>query len=279
MNNVTLRAISGIVYILVIVGAILSGPISFILLTTVFACLGMAEFNQMAHINEPVGDKSTTIFAIDIAGVMLVTSLPAVVFNLGYGLLATMAVFSAYMLTRCVLALYDGRSTAYRECAKSLMGILYLGLPLLTLNLLYTYDISNTMWLVLMMFVMIWLNDTGAFIFGSKFGKKKMCERLSPKKTWEGFYGGMGCCAACGLVTGFVIDIQPFSTIHWIILGILVSVFSTWGDLFESMLKRTVKVKDSGNIIPGHGGLLDRIDSLLFVAPVTFIIYYLSTVF
>lgn len=278
MNNITLRAISGFIYILVIVGAIVSGPIPFILLTSVFACLAMAEFNQMAHINEPIGDKSTAIFAVDIAGVMLITSVPAIVFNLGFGLLATMAVFSAYMLTRCVLALYDTRSTAFRECMTSLMGIMYIGLPLLTLNLLYIYDIYNTSWLVLIMFIMIWLNDTGAFLFGSKFGKKKLCERLSPKKSWEGFYGGMLCCVLCGVIVSFVTKISPFNTFHWIILGILICLFATWGDLFESLIKRTVKVKDSGNIIPGHGGILDRIDSLLFVAPATFILYYLVSV-
>lgn len=278
MNNLTLRAISGFVYILVIVGAIISGPIPFILMTTVFACLAMAEFNQMAHINEPIGDKSTAIFAVDIAGVMLVTALPAIGFNFGYGVLATMAVFSAYMLTRCVIALFDRRSTSLRECMKSMMGIMYIGMPLLTLNLLYIYDLSNTSWLVLVMFAMIWLNDTGAFIFGSRFGKKKLCERLSPKKSWEGFYGGLLCCVLCGIAVSFTTDITPFNTFHWIMLGALVCVFATWGDLFESLIKRTVKVKDSGNIIPGHGGLLDRIDSLLFVAPATFIIYYIISI-
>lgn len=278
MNNLTLRAISGFVYILVIVGAIISGPIPFILMTTVFACLAMAEFNQMAHINEPIGDKSTAIFAVDIAGVMLVTALPAIGFNFGYGVLATMAVFSAYMLTRCVIALFDRRSTSLRECMKSMMGIMYIGMPLLILNLLYIYDLSNTSWLVLVMFAMIWLNDTGAFIFGSRFGKKKLCERLSPKKSWEGFYGGLLCCVLCGIAVSFTTDITPFNTFHWIMLGALVCVFATWGDLFESLIKRTVKVKDSGNIIPGHGGLLDRIDSLLFVAPATFIIYYIISI-
>lgn len=278
MSNLTLRAISGFIYILVIVGAIISGPIPFILMTSVFACLAMAEFSQMAHINEPIGDKSTAIFAVDIAGVMIVTALPAIVFNLGYGVLATMAVFSAYMLTRFVLALFDKRSTSLRECMKSIMGVMYIGVPLLTLNLLYIYDINNTSWLVLVMFAMIWLNDTGAYIFGSKFGKRKLCERLSPKKSWEGFYGGLLCCILCGIIISFTTDISPFNTFHWILLGALVCVFATWGDLFESLIKRTVKVKDSGNIIPGHGGLLDRIDSLLFVAPVTFITYYIVSI-
>lgn len=278
MSNITLRAISGFLYVLVIVGAILSGSVAFVLLTSVFACLAMAEFSQMAHINEPIGDKSTAIFAVDIAGVMIITSVPAIVFNLGYGLLATMAVFSAYMLTRCILALFDKRSTSLRECMKSVMGIMYIGLPLLTLNLLYIYDIYNTSWLVLVMFIMIWLNDTGAFIFGSRFGKKKLCERLSPKKSWEGFYGGLLCCVLCGIIVSFTADISPFTTLHWILLGALICIFATWGDLFESLIKRTVKVKDSGNIIPGHGGILDRIDSLLFVAPVTFIVYYFVSI-
>ena len=117
---------------------------------------------------------------------------------------------------------------------------------------------------------MIWMNDTGAFLVGCTIGKHRLFERISPKKSWEGFWGGMFFCVMTGVGYYYLISEVP-ATINslpfFIILGIIVSVFATFGDLVESMFKRSVGVKDSGNLIPGHGGILDRIDSLLFVIP------------
>jgi phosphatidate cytidylyltransferase len=117
---------------------------------------------------------------------------------------------------------------------------------------------------ILWMFALIWINDTGAYCVGSTMGKHRLCERLSPKKSWEGFFGGM---AFCIIASGIYALIAHGDMLTSIAFGLLVCVFATWGDLFESMLKRSAGVKDAGNIIPGHGGVLDRIDSLLFVAP------------
>lgn len=152
---------------------------------------------------------------------------------------------------------------------KSIMGVMYIGVPLLTLNLLYIYDINNTSWLVLVMFAMIWLNDTGAYLVGSAIGRHKLFERLSPKKSWEGFFGGMlFCIIAAVLLQWFYMGPElGYLSVTVIALGVIVPVFATWGDLAESMIKRSLNVKDSGHILPGHGGILDRIDSLLLVVP------------
>jgi phosphatidate cytidylyltransferase len=136
--------------------------------------------------------------------------------------------------------------------------------------------------MVLAIFFLIWINDTGAFIVGCTIGKHKLFERISPKKTWEGFFGGLifTCIAAIafgiwgsdffnGINRMLVGDTILYSIGSWIGLGLIVSVFGTWGDLIESMTKRSLRVKDSVNIIPGHGGILDRIDSLLLVMPAT----------
>ena len=112
---------------------------------------------------------------------------------------------------------------------------------------------------------MIWLNDTGAYLTGRSFGRHKLCERLSPKKTWEGFWGGFAFSVLAGVVTALFF--MPYNPALLAAYGAMVSVISTYGDLFESLLKRTAGVKDSGNLIPGHGGILDRIDSLLLVIP------------
>lgn len=126
--------------------------------------------------------------------------------------------------------------------------------------------------LLIAMFVTIWLNDTGAYLVGVSIGKHKMFERISPKKSWEGFIGG----AVTALVTGYVFSLffPQISLLSWLIFSEIVVVFGTFGDLLESLMKRAIKVKDSGDVIPGHGGLLDRFDSMLLAAPAIFI--YLS---
>jgi phosphatidate cytidylyltransferase len=114
------------------------------------------------------------------------------------------------------------------------------------------------------MFALIWVNDTGAYCVGSTMGKHRLCERLSPKKSWEGFWGGMAFCVIASVIYALIMNYNVLASVAF---GIIVSLFATFGDLFESLLKRSAGVKDSGKLIPGHGGVLDRIDSLLFVAP------------
>ena len=131
------------------------------------------------------------------------------------------------------------------------------------------YTLPDGKHLLLAMFIMIWLNDTGAFCVGSLIGKHKLIPRVSPKKSWEGFIGGMVFAIASGFVFkfGFPQYFESISLSGLCGLGAVVGAFATWGDLVESLIKRTLGVKDSGNILPGHGGILDRIDSLLLVVP------------
>ena len=127
--------------------------------------------------------------------------------------------------------------------------------------------------LLLGMFIFIWLYDTGAFCVGMLLGKHRLFERISPKKSWEGVIGGVAACVIGAYVTHHWFNefFQVPDLAIWIGLSVVVAVFATFGDLVESLIKRTVGVKDSGNILPGHGGILDRIDSLLLVAPAVFI--------
>jgi phosphatidate cytidylyltransferase len=121
--------------------------------------------------------------------------------------------------------------------------------------------------------LMLWANDTGAYLFGSKFGKTRLFERHSPKKSWEGFFGGM----FTSLVVAYVLSLffTELPVWAWGGMAILISSFGTLGDLVESMLKRSLNAKDSGNILPGHGGFLDRFDGLLIAAPVVYAYLYL----
>ena len=122
---------------------------------------------------------------------------------------------------------------------------------------------------ILALFVLIWLNDTGAYLIGSMLGKHRLFARISPKKSWEGFFGGL---AVAVLGSQLLAALDPlYSPLQWMGLAIVVVAFGTWGDLIESLLKRTIGVKDSGNLLPGHGGMLDRFDSLLLAAPASYI--------
>lgn len=122
---------------------------------------------------------------------------------------------------------------------------------------------------ILAIFIFVWLNDTGAFLVGSQIGKRRLFERISPKKSWEGFWGGLIVVLLAS--QGFAWYAPEISRIQWLGLAAVVVLFATWGDLTESLLKRTLGVKDSGNLLPGHGGILDRFDSVLMATPAAYI--------
>ena len=145
-----------------------------------------------------------------------------------------------------------------------------LGLPM------FNYSEKHFGWETFILFTLIWSSDGFAYFAGRMFGKHKMAPKISPKKTWEGFAGGV----ICTLILGFFIEQKmPELRGNWIIVGLLVSIFAPLGDLVESQLKRTFGVKDSGNIIPGHGGVLDRLDSFILCAPVIYLYFILENLF
>ena len=162
----------------------------------------------------------------------------------------------------------------------SALGILYIVLPFSTLNF-FAYNPTfynkldlamNEYGLLLGFFIILWANDTGAYLVGSQIGKRKLFERVSPNKTWEGFFGGAFLALITGLIFAYFSD---SNMIHWIIVSTIVVVFGTLGDLTESQIKRSTGVKDSGNILPGHGGILDRFDGALFAAPFVLTYFYI----
>lgn len=176
-----------------------------------------------------------------------------------------------------VVTLFKYSRELYFENGKLIFAVVYVTLPFafsLGLPKFSTLDPSKTFTLeVFMLFVLIWSSDTFAYLTGKFFGKHKMAPRISPKKTWEGFAGGV----ILTLILGFFVE-QNFPELrgNWMIVGFLVSVFAPLGDLVESQLKRSFAVKDSGNIIPGHGGILDRLDSFIICAPVIYLYFILE---
>lgn len=275
MKNLIVRSISGAIYVAIIVCSILlGGDWAFGILCCVFVALGIPEFQNMMKVD--FYSHPRLLLCDLIVGILLPATIAT--WMSGYFLISTILVILIIVFTivRFVSQLYVIDDSSSRHLAISVMSIIYVALPITTLALLF-YTLGS--WLTLLMFVMIWCNDTGAFIVGSAFGRKRLFPRHSPKKSWEGFFGGLVFSVGVGYLAGVLLP-QCFGMFNINTLGgmgLIVTILATWGDLFESMLKRSMNVKDSGNMIPGHGGILDRIDSLLFVAPA--ITVYFTIVF
>lgn len=170
------------------------------------------------------------------------------------------------------LTLFKFASELYFDSGKLIFTVIYVALPFsLALGLPKYSTIEGTFSLeVIFLFILIWSSDTFAYIAGRLFGKHKMAPKISPKKTWEGYVGGV---VLTLILSYFVEQYQPQLRGNWMVVGFLVALFAPLGDLVESQLKRTFGVKDSGNIIPGHGGILDRLDSFIICAPVVYLYF------
>ncbi|MBD5264128.1 MAG: phosphatidate cytidylyltransferase [Bacteroides sp.] len=267
INKLLLRATTGLIYVVLIVGCIILGQIPLTLLASLFAILAVIEFEKITHELSP---RTLPALILDIAGCVTLT------FS---WIIWPLYIWVMILLSRMTLELYMKSSTPIANLAKSMMTQLYIGLPLALMCCLGNWFNLNV---VLVVFIMIWINDTGAFLSGSMLGRHKLFERISPKKSWEGFIGGLvfnliAATLFCTYGSSFfgIGDSLPI----WLGLGAVVTIFATWGDLVESLLKRSLKIKDSGNIMPGHGGILDRIDSLLFVMPATLLYLTLFLIF
>lgn len=273
MKKILVRAASGSIYVALIVAALLlQSPYLFYGLFAIFTVLGIIELHHLVDNNSR--HKLLVIILDCFGGVMLFSAFflhgqkyPSPHAVSLYELFTALCI--TYIVARIILQIYIKADNALQSFAHSCLAQIYVALPLAMLNTIYFCSSK----LLLAIFIMIWLNDTGAFCVGSLLGRHRLFERISPKKSWEGFWGGLAFSAIAGFLL-YYFDEELFGP-HmllpleaFIVLGIIVPVFATWGDLAESLLKRTVHVKDSGHLIPGHGGILDRIDSLLLVSPV-----------
>ena len=281
LSNLLARTITGITYISVILLGIFTENIGLLsLIFFLFSALGCYEFQTITRINAHTlvlkilhSLMAGCIFFI----VYKFVTLPDRAEGLLHSRAAIIAAlpYIAYVLFYVIGEMYRGRPDPLREVSFAFFSHLYIAVPLALLMMLCTEDLGlswqayglpfeRTFWL-LPIFAFVWLNDTGAYVFGSLFGRHKLWEEISPKKTKEGSVGGVLTAALSGIAF-YCIFPAVTSLFNWLVLAVLVSAFSTWGDLFESYIKRAFGVKDSGNILPGHGGILDRIDSLLFAA-------------
>jgi len=204
-----------------------------------------------------------------------------------YGGSAKSVVFIPYLVTvvyLLVAELYAKQKDPINNWAYTMLSQMYIALPFSLLNVLaFTArpdgQVAFNTLLPLSVFVFLWLNDTGAYCVGSLLGRHKLFPRISPAKSWEGSIGGAVVVLAAAYAIGYYIDGLMLTPWQWLGLGLVVAVFGTWGDLVESLFKRTLGIKDSGNILPGHGGMLDRFDSSLLAIPAAVVYLYTLSMF
>lgn len=296
MNETLKRTISGAVYIALLLTSILFSTESFILLFGIFLVITIYEFSNLVNLNKVFSILFGTLLYSAIVLVSHYGKQTAAYLNnlfksnlnlelniqqLDLILLAVTIVVSI----KCILFLFYDSVQKVSISSKYLYLLGYITLPFIFIVKISFGTNDYNPKIILGLFILIWTNDTFAYLVGKSMGKHKLFERVSPKKTIEGFLGG----AVFAAFAGFLISklyIQPnpaFSTksiLIWTIIALIVSVFGTIGDLIESKFKRIAGVKDSGSIMPGHGGILDRLDSVIFVAPIIFlfyqILYYVS---
>lgn len=275
-NNFIQRAVTGVLFVIVLVGCILYSPLSFGILFTIISVLSVHEFAQLVSKSSEVSiNKTITALggAYLFLGFCTQQSVGARVFLPYLGLLL-------YMM---ITELYLKKKNPTGNWAYSMLSQLYVALPFALLNVLAFQNSSETgsvtynPILPLSIFVFIWLSDTGAYCVGSLIGKHRLFERISPKKSWEGSIGGGIFSIASSL--GFAHFFPFMPGWQWVGLAIVVVIFGTWGDLTESLMKRQLGIKDSGNILPGHGGMLDRFDSALMAIPAAVVYLYALTMF
>ena len=280
-KNLITRSITGILYVAIMVTGFLQS-VNMIVVFALITGLATWEFtglvNEYKHVN--VNRLITTV-----AGVYFFLAVAGV----NSGAIQTNAVFVPYLLTIIYLfisGLYTKSSDSVNDWAYTMLSQMYIALPLSTINVIAFRQAADGLnyyyyLLPLSIFIFLWTNDTGAYCTGSLFGKHKLFPRISPAKSWEGSIGG-------GILVLIVASIMYYiesqgenlsglNLIEWLGLGLVVVVFGTWGDLVESLLKRTLGIKDSGNILPGHGGILDRFDSSLMAIPASVVYLYTLT--
>jgi phosphatidate cytidylyltransferase len=259
MNETLTRTLSGIVYIAILVTATLFLP-SFLLLFGIFLLITVAEFCELVHI------KRFIPIAIAIAAYLLFTFLPL---STNYQWLLLTA--TLFVSIKCLFFLFGKTQRPLDLLSKYVYLIGYVILPIILITKIPLITTDYNCKTIISIFILIWANDTFAFVVGKSIGKHKLFERISPKKTIEGFVGGLIFALIFSVIIAKYFIFEP--VFLWIGISIVVSIFGTIGDLIESKFKRLAGVKDSGKIMPGHGGILDRLDSIIFVAPFVFLLY------
>jgi phosphatidate cytidylyltransferase len=266
-NNLITRGFTGAGFVIAILGAVILSYSVFSILFFVITLLALYEFLSI-H-----GNKSVyRVLPPLLAGAIVYLSVALVWF----GLIPEDLLLINFLLIPLLLitSLYSKSPIAIRDITLAVFSLVYIALPFSTLNLLFIGGTANfDSDLLIGFFIIIWTYDSFAYLTGVTFGRHRLFERISPKKSWEGTLGGI----VFGLIAAFVMTkfFSHYSIGQWLVFAIIIMVFGTFGDLLESLLKRSLNIKDSGKVLPGHGGLLDRFDAVLLAAPAAIVYVHL----
>ena len=274
LQNLLVRGASGVVLFGVVLGAAFLGYWGFGALMLLITVVGVWEFYQLAMAKGAMPQRCmgivTSVLLLVTAFSAILLAVPCVESFVGeclpFVLLATIAAFALIFFVE----VFRNKENPTQNIASTIMGVIYVALPM-SLMLFIPFMLSPdewNPWIFLFYLFLVWGNDVFAYLVGISIGRHKMCPRLSPKKSWEGFFGGVLGSLAMGVLGAYVVE---GNYLVWLGLALVVSLSSVVGDLVESMFKRDAGVKDSGNFIPGHGGMLDRFDALILSAPFAFV--------
>jgi len=270
MSNLLVRTLTGAVFAIVVLGSIVWGPYAQTVVFSVFMMLGLREFyclfkgHEQVHVSTEIG---------------LLIGIFIFFLGIGHSLgwlpdISIILVFPLFF-TLILVELWKRDPHPMLNISVLVFGVIYVVVPFyltIDLNLRELSDAhlelsfeGSVMPLVIGMYLLIWTNDTFAYLTGRLLGKTKLFERISPKKTWEGTIGGIFMTIAVGFIIGTFIN--PDTRVFWVVSAIICAPCAIYGDLLESLFKRSLNIKDSGNLLPGHGGILDRFDAALFAIP------------
>ena len=264
MNNLIQRTLTGIIFVAVLMGSIISGSAPFAGVFSLIVIFTTREFYLLMKQK----DYEPQVLGGVVASVVLFLSTYQVLSGHSHKVLLSVNILSIFSIF--IFELFRNKKQPLKNILVTIGGVIYVGLPFALLNLIAFLPIDSVIgnynkYILLGFFIILWANDTGAYVVGSLIGKNRLFERISPKKSWEGSIGG------AFFAVGFAVLMYYFTgletAIFWVIFALSIVVFGTLGYLVESLLKRDLGVKDSGSILPGHGGFLDRFDAVLMAAP------------
>lgn len=265
MKNLVIRAISGLILVIIIIGAIVMSIESRYVVLLLIGVISLREIFKLfskANIEVALGGYYAIISSI----------LLFYLFCLDSPLLFSSSAF-VLIIIRFIIELYRKKERPIDAIAYEIFAVIYAFVPMAILTQIDDYRV------IIAILILVWTNDVGAYLVGSTIGKHRLFKRLSPKKSWEGFIGGIILVITVSILIHKYWLESDNNIITGLVLAIFISVAAVFGDLFESMFKRSIGVKDSGNSIPGHGGFLDRFDALFFAIPIYFSVDYFLKLF
>ncbi len=270
MKGLIRRATTAAIFVIVMLAGLFLGRYTFIALFAIITALCLWEYLSMVLNKFTKRDFYRMLIGVGfgLTPFVLATILhmrPVLTQTNDQFVIITSILFSPFIFLAFIYELFSGSKTPFQNVGFMVLGMVYIGAPFSLLDFIAFNDGEFSAITVFGLLLLTWLNDTGAYIIGSRFGKTPLFPSVSPNKTWEGTIGGV--------VTTFIVAYlfclftSELRLVDWMVLGAIVSIFGSMGDLVESMLKRSVGVKDSGNLLPGHGGVLDRFDAFIFLLP------------